>query len=77
MVMTSSIWTRSELLSMLEMWKAAYKAASTGKSYTIDGRTLTRQDLGDIRAQLDYLRQELDKLEGRGGPFIVPARPRR
>ncbi|MDL2275156.1 DUF6148 family protein [Desulfosarcina sp. OttesenSCG-928-G10] len=74
---SSSIWTRDELLSLRSLWKAAYQAAATGKSYTIEGRTLTRQDLDDIRAQLDFVQEELDRLDGRGGPHIVIARPRR
>ena len=41
----STIWTREELLGLIACWKAAYKAASTGKSYTVQGRTLTRYDL--------------------------------
>ena len=47
------VWTREELLSLLADWKAAYKAASTGKSYTIGSRTLTRYDLAEIRDQID------------------------
>ena len=48
----STIWTREELLDLIACWKAAYKAASTGKSYTVQGRTLTRYDLPEIRQQL-------------------------
>lgn len=70
----TSIWTRGELLSLLADWKAAYKAASTGKSYTIAGRTLTRYDLADIRAQISYLERELAALAGRRGPVFVRAR---
>ncbi|MDL2268862.1 DUF6148 family protein [Desulfosarcina sp. OttesenSCG-928-A07] len=73
----TSIWTRDELLSLRSLWKAAYKAAATGKSYTIEGRSLTRQNLNEIRAQLSYIQDELDALSGRGGPHIVVARPRR
>ena len=50
----STIWTREELLDLIACWKAAYKAASTGKSYTVQGRTLTRYDLPEIRQQLVY-----------------------
>lgn len=70
----TSIWTRSELLSLLADWKAAYKAASTGKSYTIKGRVLTRYELPEIRNQLNYLEKELAVLDGRRGPVIVRAR---
>ncbi|MDR2946710.1 MAG: hypothetical protein LBV79_08200 [Candidatus Adiutrix sp.] len=75
--MGTSIWTKAELTAAIAEWKAAYRAASSGRSYTIEGRTLTRYDLDDIRAQLDYLSKELDKASGHGGPFFVQARPRR
>ena len=65
--MASSIWTRDELLGLIGEWKAAYRAAATGKSYSIGGRSLTRQDLSDIRAQLSYLESELARLDGTGG----------
>lgn len=78
----STIWTREELLDLIACWKAAYKAAykaaSTGKSYTVQGRTLTRYDLPEIRQQLVYLQGELAALDtGRRGPTIVLARVRR
>ncbi|WP_300786837.1 hypothetical protein [uncultured Desulfovibrio sp.] len=68
-----SLWTRDELLALLADWKAAYRAASHGKSYTIAGRTLTRQDIGDIRDQLDYLQRQLDSLTRGAGPVRVRA----
>ena len=72
----STIWTREELLDLIACWKAAYKAASTGKSYTVQGRTLTRYDLPEeSRQQLVYLQGELAALDtGRRGPAIVLAR---
>ena len=67
-----SIWTREELHDLIAAWKAAYKAASTGKSYTIQGRTLTRSDLPDIRKQLAYLENELATLDsGRGSKRVI------
>lgn len=62
-----NVWTRAELLELLALWKAAYRAAATGKSYTIDDHTLTRQDLPAIRSQLSFLQAELEKLDGQGG----------
>lgn len=73
----SSIWPREELLSLIALWKAAYRAASTGKSYTIGSRSLTRQDLPDIIAELDRLEKKLAALDGRRGPFIIHAQFRR
>lgn len=76
--MGMNIWTREELLSLLASWKAAYAAASTGKSYTIQGRTLTRHDLPEIREQLSFLGRELNALStGHAGPRIVRAVVRR
>lgn len=72
-----SIWSRAELHSLLADWKAAYKAASTGKSYSIGSRTLTRYDLSEIRAQIAYLERELAALDGHRGPVFVQARIRR
>lgn len=61
-----TIWNnRDELVMAIADWKRAYRAASSGKSYTIGSRTLTRYDIDDIRAQLDYLQGELDALDGR------------
>lgn len=62
-----AIWTRAELLRLIDAWKAAYLAASTGKSYTIGSRTLTRYDLNEIERTLDRLSAELDKFDGKGG----------
>ena len=69
-----SVWTREELLSLLADWKAAYKAASTGKSYTIGSRTLTRYDLAEIRDQIDWISSELVALSRGRGPVRVAAR---
>lgn len=73
----SSIWSRSELLELIADWKAAYKATTSGKSYTIDNRSLTRQDISEIRRQLDWLTGELAALDGQRGPFFVHAKFRR
>lgn len=76
--MGTSIWTREELTSLIASWKAAYAAASTSKSYSIDGRSLTRQDIPEIQRQLRYLQGELAALSGqKQGPVIVQARVRR
>ena len=73
----SSLWSKSELIELIACWKQAYKACATGKSYTIAGRSLTRYDLPEIRAQLAYLEIELAALNGRRGPFFVQARFKR
>lgn len=68
-----ALWTHDELIASLSEWKAAYRAASHGKSYTVAGRTLTRQDIGDIRDQLDYLQRQLDAQTRGAGPLRVRA----
>lgn len=73
----SCLWTKRELLELIAEWKAAYRAAATGKSYSIGQRTLTRYDLSEIRNQLSFLESELAALSGRRGPFFVHARLRR
>lgn len=66
-----AIWTQAELMELLQQWKAAYKAASSGKSYTIGSRSLTYRDVDEIRAQLDWLEDELEALSGGGSSLNV------
>ena len=73
----ASFWTRDELLSLHASWKAALFAASTGKSYQIGDRTLSRQDVPAIRAELDRIEGQLADLDGVGRLHFVTARPRR
>lgn len=42
----------AEAQGHLQEWQAALAAASSGSSYSIAGRTLTRQDVGVIRGEL-------------------------
>lgn len=69
----TSIWTREELLEQIALYKAAIKACASGSSYTIGTRSLTRQNLAELRKHLDWLAGELAALEGRKGPVIVQA----
>lgn len=59
-----TVWTRTEILELIALYKKAYKAAIGGKSYSIAGRSLTYQDLPDIRRELDKLEDQLDKIDG-------------
>ncbi len=70
----TSIWTRQELLEEIDLYKRALKACASGSSYTIGSRSLTRQNLQEIRDQLDYLAGELAALDGRRGPVLVQGR---
>lgn len=54
----------------LQMWLDAEDAAASGKSYAIDGLSLTRQDMTTIRAQITYWGDVVARLSGvRGGLF--------
>lgn len=54
--------TLAEAEQQLADWEAALAAAQRGKSYTIEGRSLTRQDLGDIRETIDWLEAKVARL---------------
>lgn len=54
----------------LKMWMDAEDATAMGKSYTIDGLSVTRQDMTTIRAQITYWSDAVARLSGvRGGLF--------
>jgi hypothetical protein len=44
--------TLASAQARLAAWNAALEAASTGFSYSIEGQTVTRQDIGQIRAEI-------------------------
>lgn len=46
--------TVDEIKQKITLWQAAEVAAMRGKSYTVDGVTVTRQDMGVIRDALSY-----------------------
>ncbi len=50
-----ALYTSDEIASEISLWKEALQACATGKSYTIDGRQLTRYDLAEIRKHLEWL----------------------
>ena len=70
MAMANSIWTYEEIQEQITLWKKAYTHCAAGKSFSIAGRSLTRQDLGDIKKQLAYLKHELDKITGSNSRMI-------
>ncbi len=55
--------TLPEAKEMLNLWINAEKAVSTGQSYSIGGRSLTRVDLKEIRDAQQYWEGEIYKLE--------------
>jgi len=56
--------TLQEAEEALSDWYAALKAASTGISYSIGGRSLTRADISDIRDMITYWKGEVNRLAG-------------
>lgn len=49
---------------MIALYIAAEKAVLTGRTYTIDGQSLGREDLDKIRKGREYWEEELNKLNG-------------
>lgn len=58
------LWTLEEAQEMLEGWKNAYKAVMSAKSYTIDGRTLTRQNIQEIKQEMQYWQDIIAQITG-------------
>jgi hypothetical protein len=57
---------------MLAKYITASAAVSSGQSYSIDGRSLTRANLKDIQAAIDYWRGQVIRLctTGSAGPTV-------
>ena len=47
----------------LEMWLKAEDAIALSQSYTIEGRSLTRADLGQVREAIEYWGNLVSKME--------------
>ena len=63
--------------SRLDAYLAAEEAALSNRSYTINGRSLTRQDLSEIRAGIDVWNSRVQQLARSGslGPRLRLAEP--
>ncbi len=59
-------FTLSEATEFYTLWKDAYIALAAGKSYTIStggtNRSLTRQDLPNVKAEMQYWKNQIDKI---------------
>lgn len=54
----------------LDAWLTAELEVTTHQSYTIGSRTLTKANLSEIRKEIDYWQNKVDRLENvekRGG----------
>lgn len=62
--------------SRLDAYLAAEEAALANRSYTINGRSFTRQDLSDIRQGIDTWNARVQRLSsGSMGPRLRLAEP--
>ena len=75
----SDIFTTEELDQQLADFKAALRAVSVNKEYSIGGRRYTRADVDEIRKTLEWLNAEKNRvLNGQApGPQCNPAIPAR
>ncbi len=67
----------AEAKEMRAAWIEAEKALTTGKSYQIGTRSLSRVDLSEVRDAIDYWTNEIARIEnlavGRGRAYrIIP-----
>ncbi|WP_106494899.1 DUF6148 family protein [Lentibacillus sp. Marseille-P4043] len=60
----------------LESWLDAELAVSTGQSYRIGTRQLTRARISDIRKQITFWKREVNRLQGKGSRKVFRAVPR-
>lgn len=74
------IFTTEVCKKHLNQWLEAELAVTNGQSYSIDGRSLTRASLSEIRNQINYWKNELAKAnniqKGRGKNRITRIVPR-
>lgn len=69
--------TIEEARENLAMWLHAERAISTGQSYKIGTRSLSRADLSMVASRIAFWRNEIEKLEnGQRGLRVVRAVPR-
>lgn len=56
-------WTLEQAKQHLQAWMQAELAVTTGQSYRIGTRQLTRANLGEITNQIKFWGNEVNKLE--------------
>lgn len=71
-------WTLQTARSRLNAWLEAELAVSTGQSYRLGNKQLTRANLSDIREQIQFWRSEVARLErgNRPGARVMRVVPR-
>lgn len=66
--------TLAQAEAKLSTWMDAEDKVASGQSYSIAGRSLTRADLADIRATIDYWDKKVQRLS-RGGVRVTQVTP--
>jgi uncharacterized small protein (DUF1192 family) len=71
-------WTLQQAKERLEMWMEAEATVSTGQSYRIATRSLTRASLREISERISFWRAEVERLEAgrRSGARVMRVVPR-
>lgn len=65
--------TVSQAQAALDAWVAADLAVAKGKSYSMNGRTLSLADVKDIRDQIQYWERRVAALKSNSSHNIVLA----
>lgn len=63
-------WTLEEAQSRLSMWLEAEEAVSTGQSYKVGSRAVTRANLKEIADRIKFWRNEVMRLENERGTGV-------
>ena len=58
-------WTLEQARQHLQAWMEAELKVTTGQSYSIGTRQLTRANLSDISEKIKFWANEIEKLEAR------------
>ena len=70
-------WTLEEAKIYLKAWLDAELAVTTGQSYKLEKRELTRANLSEIKDRINFWRREVESLEsGRRRKRIFRVVPR-
>ena len=78
MSVTTGVSSQNDAQLRLQLWLDAEEAVSKGQAYSIGDRSLTRANLSDIRAQINYWQRQVEgfraKALGSGSPGIRVAK---
>lgn len=61
-----SAWTLETAQMHLNAWLQAELSVTTGQAYSMGTRSLTRANLSEIRKQIEFWKNEVNKLSNKG-----------